>query len=199
MNKLGYIIAYLLSTLPVEANAEEESVNWFCKEESSKRVDDTILSCGIGIGNDENEARLNAFENAKKEFAHVCSSSNDCNQANVYVEPKRTSCEIVGGQTKCYRLVAFTQQDMSQKLGHMTSSIGNSKKYSPIKKNMSKKELVSTLGMPYTVSKDFSNRLQAFYKGDVCIYSWDVCYVILEDNVVTNWEGIKPQYTEDFN
>lgn len=83
--------------------------NWLCKEESSQRSGNSIQSCGIGKGESEDVARVNAFENSKKEFTLVCDNSDDCIGRKVSISPQRTSCEPTkNGEFICYRLVNFT-------------------------------------------------------------------------------------------
>lgn len=86
---------------------------WLCKEESSVRSANTIGSCGVGTGEDENAARASAFENAKAEFTRICDLSADCKGHELSVMPKRTTCQEAPEKKgrerfKCYRLIEFT-------------------------------------------------------------------------------------------
>lgn len=91
------------------------SDNWLCKEASSERNGADIHACGIGYGKDENEARLSAFDNAKKEFSAFCVASDDCRDHEINVVPSRTSCESNNGKYQCYRMIIF-------KIGMMTEA-----------------------------------------------------------------------------
>ena len=102
------------------AFASVASESWLCTEEASQRRGDQILSCGIGKGSDENEARKNAFENSKAEFDRICSRSTDCRGHTVSIEPRRTSCvEKAGSGFICHRLLAFT---LGNKYGEIAST-----------------------------------------------------------------------------
>jgi len=83
--------------------------DWLCTEASSQRSGNVVRSCGIGLGNDENAARRDAFDNAKTEFSALCGASADCDGHAVNVYPERTNCTPQGGGGfKCYRLLVFT-------------------------------------------------------------------------------------------
>jgi hypothetical protein len=88
--------------------------DWLCQEEASQRHDNEIYSCGIGTGDDENSARLNAFDNAKKEFQKICELSDDCNGRQISVWPQRTACEKKGRKYQCHRLVVFGVQSATK-------------------------------------------------------------------------------------
>lgn len=90
------------------------SDQWLCKEASSERNGMQISSCGIGYGRNENEARLSAFENAKKEFTAICSSDTDCGNREISVSPARTSCEVSMNGYQCYRMIVFTLGDIRE-------------------------------------------------------------------------------------
>ena len=100
-------VGLLLMKLIAVARAEEPE-NWFCKENASQRRGNSIYSCGVGLGKDENEARVRAFDNATAEFSKVCHASDDCNGHEISADPKRTTCAPDGrDKFKCYRLVVF--------------------------------------------------------------------------------------------
>lgn len=88
--------------------------SWLCLEESSQREGNTIRSCGIGSGKDENAARLDALDNAKEEFNRICDSSSDCKNHEVRAIPQRTTCERDSGQYRCYRLIVYAIGDVKQ-------------------------------------------------------------------------------------
>jgi len=82
--------------------------SWFCTTQASKIQNASVVSCGIGIGQDEATARAKALANAKEEFDFICHASDGCLDRNVSVSPGRTSCEGNHGLVKCYRMVTFT-------------------------------------------------------------------------------------------
>lgn len=85
-----------------------DSPAWYCKEVASERKGSQVYACGVGMGVDENEARTDAFENARKEFIRICSLSADCKDHQIITTPERTTCETSGKKTKCYRLLVFS-------------------------------------------------------------------------------------------
>lgn len=87
---------YLILLFPIYAVAAEQ---WICVEASSQKQGKVISACGIGMGKNENEARLNAFDNAKTEFQRVCLSSDDCKMCL----KDKISCSVYGEDSKnCY-------------------------------------------------------------------------------------------------
>ena len=54
------------------------SSQWFCKEGSSKKFENTYEVCGIGRDDDEDISRKKALNNAFSEFDLVCNKSDDC-------------------------------------------------------------------------------------------------------------------------
>lgn len=76
---------------------------WFCKEGSSKRFDNTFEVCGIGSDLNEDIARKKALSNAFNEFDLVCNKSDDCKGKYKQVSPLRTDCEKNSGKFNCYR------------------------------------------------------------------------------------------------
>lgn len=85
----------------------QASDEWMCSESASQRDGNIVSACGTGIGADEGQARLAAFDNAKAEFDRICGSSSDCGNHKYVAEPKRTTCGQEGSHYKCYRLVLY--------------------------------------------------------------------------------------------
>ncbi len=99
------IIFITLIFFSISSFAEE---SWFCTQESSRVLGDTVQSCGIGKATDENDARVRAFENAQFEFYRLCKASDFCGDRKVSVDPKRTTCDKGSdGIYKCTRLLEF--------------------------------------------------------------------------------------------
>lgn len=95
-------IIFVILLSPLSAHA-----GWFCSEESSEKNGNVINACGVGVGSDENEARTQAFENAKLEYKQLCEGSDDCRYHFVNIKPKRTECSSTSQGFKCYRMLAF--------------------------------------------------------------------------------------------
>lgn len=93
------LIIFLLLTL----NNFAFSAQWFCKEGSSKRFDNTFEVCGIGNDLIEDISRKKALNNAFNEFDLVCNKSDDCKGKYKQVSPLRTDCDIQGDKYICYR------------------------------------------------------------------------------------------------
>lgn len=108
MKKIIFCLTLILAT---KAHA-----NWFCEEGSSQKLGSTIETCGVGTGLDENQARVNAFENAKLEYSLVCNESSDCKDHKVTVTPKRTSCEKSLHGFTCWRMLAYEISDEKQSI-----------------------------------------------------------------------------------
>lgn len=188
------LILLLLSTT---AHATE----WLCTEEASQREGANILACGIGTGSDENTARLNAFDSAKAEFTKVCSGSDDCNNKQVSILPKRTSCEqTTNGSYKCYRLVTFN-------IGSGISIINTTtyadspdsfkpfiydKSVTQVKVGMLKAQVLQIFGLPYAIDTVSPGRFSLHYSGaKICQPNQDYCWVSFMNGRVQSTEGIK--------
>jgi hypothetical protein len=76
---------------------------WFCKEGSSRRFDNTFEVCGIGVNENKELSQKESLKNAFKEFDLVCSQSDDCKGKYKQVTPLRTDCSIEQGKFTCYR------------------------------------------------------------------------------------------------
>ncbi len=186
-------LALAVRMLIIELASAGESDEWLCQ-----RRGNGVLSCGIGTGLDENEARTRAFENAQAEFDRICMASSDCNNHTVYVNPKRTVCRkgIVKDYT-CYRLVAFeigesneaprrsvvAKAQMPRRQIQETSG--------KIRVGMTKKQLLASVGYPDSVD---GKRFQ--YVGALC--NFNVCSVGVSNGRVTDHFGVRPEFTNAF-
>lgn len=189
---MGLIL--ILSFIGIDANA------WYCQEVASERVaKDTIRSCGVGIAATENQARLNAFDNAREEFKRIASASSDINQKSVVINPQRTSCDKIDGQYKCYRLLVFTFENGSS---HPVNVANRSIAATPtkestiqkIKKGMKKVELLKIFGNPQSEST-IGRFVLLYYVGPVC--SWYLgCHITLERGRITRIEHVNPDYVQ---
>ncbi len=183
--------------------------DWLCKEASSEKRGDSILSCGVGLGKNEADARSSAFNNAKAEFDRVCQISADCAGRTFTVDPRRTSCEQGGNRgIKCYRLVVFNlggpRQTKKASINRQVTSFGveSAGGYTPtvgpkVKHGMSKHELLVAFGRPESVVH-LSNRpsvLEFNFNGRMCLDS-SRCYVLIEDNKVIYFDQFKPELTD---
>lgn len=195
--------------------------NWLCKEESSQRRDNSLYSCGVASGKDENEARLKAFDNAKAEFSKICSLSDDCRDHQVTVTPQRTACEeVTETRFRCYRLIVFSiGEAISHKVGTSTGVLPTLRdtpdsfvafKYEQtehlpkIRKGMPKKALLAAFGAPKKVVEDDffystflgqGHYLQFDYSGSMCDYD-SACTVIIKNGAVLQYSNFKFNYTE---
>ena len=105
INIMRLIITFVLIVLTTNIF----SVEWFCKEVSSSWMERGVIlqACGIGYGDDENSARLNAFDNAQKEFEKVCNKDSVCSTKVVNIDPQRTTCSNKEGLIICHRLFYY--------------------------------------------------------------------------------------------
>lgn len=195
------LLGLLLLAQPTLADA------WLCTEASSQRRGSSVYSCGVGIGKDENAARLNAFDNAKSEFKRICSASDDCKGHNITVSPERTSCDKNSDSYKCYRLIVFTigepsknkdsaiAQEAPEKFeAFRAESIANLPK---VKKGMTKKELFEAFGKPDSMGEYWTDSYNAHYHGDVCESKWTPCSVSITKGRVDSYSNINVIYTTD--
>ncbi len=91
---------------------------WYCEKVSSEWMEKgiTLQSCGIGYGEDENAARLDAFNNAKKEFENVCNEDSSCSNNIVNIDPQRTTCDKAAKGFVCHRLVYYHITDKKRQV-----------------------------------------------------------------------------------
>lgn len=101
-------LAFLLIVINFQAFADQKSPDWFCVDESGKRDDNVIWSCGVGEAPSESLARADALREAFNEFKAICAYSSDCSLNNIITEPKRLSCIHSADRWKCYRLISVT-------------------------------------------------------------------------------------------
>lgn len=203
------VVGMLYSGLSFAGSGDPD---WLCKEESSQRRGNAVLSCGVGSGEDENEARTRAFEHAQAEFNRICSISEDCKSHMVFVNPKRTVCRkgIVKDYT-CYRLVAFeiggVEAETPRRIvkadsGAIRRQLPDTGSSSKIRIGMTKKQLISALGYPAAV--DDSGKAygpewaytQFVYSGTMCDFG--TCTVTLKSNKVVSHRSIRPEFTDAF-
>ncbi len=113
------------------SNSVKADDNWFCTEAASIRRGSVYDVCGIGESEkSEAEARSQAFENAKKEFEQICSSSDDCKDHPVTVDPKRTQCKPKGNGYICHRMITFQIKELSKENQIKSKEV---KKFDPTK------------------------------------------------------------------
>src|SRR5271154_1053759 len=76
---------------------------WICQEAASIKDGNEVLACGVGEGENEAQARIDALEKAKAEFNEICDQSVDCRGRETVVTPLRNTCEILPNVVRCYR------------------------------------------------------------------------------------------------
>lgn len=103
--KITLVISiFLISTvLSVQTRADD----WICKEASSVRSGQLVLSCGVGSDKDLDHARKISRDNAIEEFEKICLKSSDCKDFDYKVIPKRSDCELKNSKYTCYRAIEF--------------------------------------------------------------------------------------------
>lgn len=187
---------------------------WLCTEEASQRKGNTVLSCGIASGGDENTARLASFDSAKAEFSKICAGSDDCKGHSISVQPRRTACEQTGPKEyKCYRLIEFEIGAASEPgRGSTSASVELAdrpdgfqafryeqiEKFPKVRLGMPKKDLLESFGAPESVSDSEGQfRQQMIFRGKMCLYENSTCHVLIESGRVKSWENFKPVYTDD--
>lgn len=97
----------LLIAIFIFGSLKAYSEDWICKEASSVRNGQTVLSCGIGRGKDLDKARKISRDNAVEEFEKLCELSSDCKDYDYNALPKRSDCSLQNGTYICYRAIAF--------------------------------------------------------------------------------------------
>ena len=88
---------------------------WYCNQVASEWMEKgkSLSACGVGYGRDENEARLDAFENAKKEFNTVCGKETGCSDKIVNIDPQKSDCNAIPIGHTCRRLFYFHITDVA--------------------------------------------------------------------------------------
>ena len=91
--------------------------SWYCKDVASEWMQrGKILSaCGIGKGIDENAARLDAYNNARKEFNLICSKDTFCSTKVANIDRQRTECLPTENGFTCHRLFYYHITDQDRK------------------------------------------------------------------------------------
>jgi len=188
---------------------------WLCTEEASQRKGNSIYSCGVGEGEDENSARSKAFDNAKSEFLKICDSSDDCTGRTVSVHPQRTACEKLE-RYRCYRLIVFVVGEKIKNAypSSVTSAItspDNQDHFHPftysstshlpkIKYGMTKPEVFKAFGVPREIVTNRDTQIAKF-KGTMCVgekvHGLNTCWVQFLNETVKSYGSFDPIYTED--
>jgi len=103
----------LLLLLSSTANAG----GWYCKSVASEWVEagKILRSCGIGKGDDENTARLDAYNNARKEFDVICNKDTTCANKVVNIDPQRSECSEDEDGFTCHRLFNYHITDVERR------------------------------------------------------------------------------------
>ena len=94
------------------------ALEWYCNEVASEWMEKgvTLQACGIGSGVDENTARLDAFNNAQKEFENICNKDTNCANNVINIDPQRTTCDKKNGQIVCHRLIYYHITDKKRQV-----------------------------------------------------------------------------------
>ena len=82
---------------------------WYCTEVSSSWMEQgkMLQTCGVGQGDNESAARLDAYNNARKEFDSICNKDTLCANKMVNIDPQRTECSESNGVYVCHRLFYY--------------------------------------------------------------------------------------------
>ena len=96
------IVIFAILLFPINSEG-----SWICREASSTRMGEIILSCGIGRSSAKQKAKIGARESALEEFNRICSLSNSCRPYEVNITPKRTECLKKSETFTCYRAIEF--------------------------------------------------------------------------------------------
>lgn len=206
------LTAFLL-LFAIDSPARED---WLCTEASSQRRGDSIYSCGIGSGKDENTARLNAFDNSKREFTKICDASDDCKGHEISVKPERTACDENAGQVKCYRLIVFSIGEKAKNGTAKLVDVGL-KKETPrrrlashntpeektdgdtlkLMKGLKKSQVIEIFGSP-TSTSDYGTPTFDYNNKKYCLYL--SCEISFDSRGrVYSWTGFKPKYTTELD
>lgn len=189
-------MVFLILSLLV--NTSQASENWFCKEESSVRRDNSIEACGTASSVDYDKAKALAFESAKNEFNRVCRASSDCAGHDISINPKRTSCDQKDGIFTCYRLLEFV---IALDIGSEPKiikpyDIQNALSFPKLIKGMSKSKVLNIFGEPTSVHVDDATTLLIYNNEDFCEGMLG-CGIELERDKVVAYFSIKYKYTND--
>lgn len=178
--------------------------DWLCTSEASQKRDTTILACGIGNAGDENGARAQAFENAKKEFDRICTLSDDCRGRKINVVPNRTACEQKANIVTCRRLLSFQIGEEDANAPHIQPldpvPVENFKPFSSaqltayprIKKGMQLAKVLQIWGKPKEVEIIYHSKIVT-YMGPMCDDSGS-CSVNFDENKLTWANHVRVEY-----
>lgn len=195
---MKYVCLALFLVTQVQA-----SDDWLCKSQATQREGDSFHSCGVAWAKDENGSRLQALENAKTEFASICSASDDCAGKAVQATPGRTDCQEELNGIRCYRSVIFTiGEPVKRTKGTITPFRGTRPTTPVIAKGMTKKDLFAKFGAPHSIiQNDIGDwhSLQVFFKGPMCAFYGALCYATIENGRVNSFADFSPEYTDLMN
>lgn len=201
---------------------------WFCTSESSAILQGKVQACGIGIGKDESEARLNAFDNAQAEFRKLCEASDRCHGRETDVEPKRTTCTATATGFKCYRMIVFEIQSSLKRNSvenhsHDSNHVGIERPSKQEKKNHTRTEIINTTPGPIKIrvsnfklrrgmkksevismfgtpeDTNSNEAFMTFHYGESEFCS-NSCQVYFDKlGYVTTWGSVRPEFTTDLD
>jgi hypothetical protein len=85
------------------------ATGWYCQSVASEWVEEgkTLRACGIGKGGDENTARQDASNNARKEFDLVCNKDTLCANKAINIDPQRSECTEDDEGFTCHRMFNY--------------------------------------------------------------------------------------------
>lgn len=178
--------------------------DWLCTSEASQKRDTTILACGIGHAGDENGARAQAFENAKKEFDRICTISDDCRGRKISVVPNRTACEQKGASVTCRRLLSFQIGEEDANAPHIQPldpiPVENFKPFSSaqltayprVKKGMKLSIVAQIWGKPSEI-KTYGSSKFVTYNGPMCA-DGSGCKLTFYENLLDEVKDVRIEY-----
>lgn len=191
------------------------AADWYCTDVASEKKGSAIWVCGIGQGQNEDVARTEAFNNARKEYMNICSISSDCQGRSVTVNPMRTSCEVNDGQVTCHRLIVF---EITASKGSIEAVQDRPMVFKPfeykqieqfpkIKEGMKKSDVLKYFGEPMSVKQSYLlstpviDTIIISYsckKVNFCAIYRDFAIVIINQKTdkVVSFSGFDYKYTE---
>jgi hypothetical protein len=176
----------------------ESSETWLCSELASRKLGDLIQVCGVAVGADEPEAKLQALKNAQAEFKTLCQASSDCLGKAVLANPKRTSCEKTrDNKVECRRLLEFSysHSDDSKAVDSFASVNGQTNRRK-IEKGMSKKDVLLKFGKPFQITVlNLSKREYVFYWRDPSFCNsqpYNSCSAYINNDKVSHFDNFTP-------
>lgn len=198
------LLFQILASILVFIETAHSKENWLCTDTPSQRQGGAIYACGIGVGETETLARLDAFDNSKIEFERICEASADCREHKVVAQPERTTCDHENGTYKCYRLTIFLiekPEPTKDKKVVEFEPYKYEEKGPILKKGMSKKDVLKYFGEPndikkYAILPGEPEHMMLFYEGPLCS-SRTFCSLTIYQGKLDSWKDIGPAYTED--